>query len=32
MVFLFALTVPSDPSPKKIARTVSGDSMSNDGS
>ena len=29
MVFLFAPTVPSDPSPKNTARTVSGDSMSN---
>ena len=32
IVFLFAPTVPSEPSPKKTARNVSGDSMSNDGS
>ena len=31
-MFLFAPTVPSDPSPKKIARTVSGGSMSSDAS
>ena len=28
MVFLFAPTVPSEPRPKKTARTVCGDSMS----
>ncbi len=27
MEFLFALTVPSEPRPKKTARTVSGDSV-----
>ena len=32
MVFLFAPTVPSDPSPKKTARTVLVGSMSSDGS
>ena len=32
MVFLFAPTVPSEPSPKKTARTVSGGSMSSAGS
>jgi hypothetical protein len=32
IVFLFAPTVPSEPRPKKIARTVSGGSMSSDAS
>ena len=32
MVFLFAPTVPSDPRPKKTARTVSAGSMSSDAS
>jgi hypothetical protein len=32
MLFLFAPTVPSEPSPKNTARTVSGGSMSSDGS
>ena len=31
IVFLLAPTVPSDPRPKKTARSVSGGSMSNDG-
>ena len=31
-MFLFAPTVPSEPSPKNTARTVSSGSMSSDGS